>query len=189
MTGRQQIEEAIDAVREDRTFTPLRAIIGAFARSCTALTQDELDDIVGDCARTIVEQIKKGVITPSIASQLGTIVRNRVVSEKRKQRTVERRRADVDPDEVDGAGRTTDPLALIADYESFQDLVNDLSAVRLESERYFVVLMALVHGESVTERLERRFGKTVSKNTEYKLVERARKKLDSIISKRKEGIL
>lgn len=189
MTSRQQIEEAIDAVREDRVLTPLRAIIGAFALCSAALSQDELDDIVGDCARTIVEQIKKGAITPSIASQLGKIVHNRVISRKRKQRTIEGRRADADPDEVVGAGRTTDPLALIADFESFQELVNDLAAVRRENERYFVVLMALANGESVTERLESRFGKAALKNTEYKLVERARKKLDSIISKRKEGIL
>jgi hypothetical protein len=188
MTSRQQIEDALDAVREDRSFYQLRAIIAAFACSYR-LSQPDLDDVVGDCARKIVGELKKGTVTPTIANMLGKIVHNTVRSLMRKQKITDDKRDDVDPDAVEGTQGTRDPLALIADDESVREIFNDLQAIREENERYYVALTALVDGESVGERHERHFGKQISKDTEYKLTQRAREKLSSIISKRKEGIL
>jgi hypothetical protein len=189
MTPRQEIEDAIDAFRHSREMDPLRWIIARMSRKLApTFSTDEAAGILDDVMMVVVSLFQKGETTPTVATKLEGITKNKVLDFKRvrfkERRLLEAVKATTLPEDAIAENSTH----LIEDHEACAEIVHELREMREQNPRYYQVLIAILDGASVSERLQQCFGETVSEVNERKLRERARAKLAKMLARRKEDV-
>jgi hypothetical protein len=189
MTMRNEIEDAVDAVRKNKDIGELERLIGAFARKASpSLEINELRTVIDDVVLAIIGHIQKATPTPTIAKQLWRITKNKVADLQYRACRERQFREPGDPAILLADVSSPDVADIVEQREAIEELRRDLARVREENPDYFEAIIAVIDDVPVGDRIRERLGKTISKDSERQLKSRAKQKLATLIERRKEEV-